>query len=69
VTDLAPCAVRRRRGREFKVGRSDAALIYELRQEGVCWKILSKQFGMSVDRLMRIMQRCRNDGLSWLLKP
>lgn len=69
MTDRFPRVVGRRAGLDVTLGRSDAALIYELRQEGVRWQLISSQFGMSVDRLMRLMQRCRNDGLSWLKKP
>jgi hypothetical protein len=69
VTDRFPRVVGRPSGIYCLLGRAEVALIYELRQEGVRWQIISAQFGMSVDRLMRLMQRCRNDGLSWLKKP
>lgn len=69
MTDRFPRPVGRRSGLDVTLGRSDAALIYELRQEGIRWKLLSQQFGVSVDRLIRLMQRCRNDGLTWLQKP
>jgi hypothetical protein len=51
------------------LGRQDMALIYELRQEGVSWKLLSLHFGLSVYWLMRHIRRCRNEGLTWLKKP
>lgn len=69
MADRTPPATPRRSGVAMTLGRSDMALIYELRQEGVCWKILSRNFGLSVYWLMRHMRRCRNEGLSWLSKP
>lgn len=69
MTDRFPRTVGRRAGLDVTLGRRDAALIYELRQEGVRWSLLAQQFGVSADRLMRLMQRCREHGLSWLQKP
>jgi hypothetical protein len=59
----------RRQGLNMTLGRQDMALVYELRQEGVSWKLLSLHFGLSVYWLMRHIRRCRNEGLTWLQKP
>lgn len=59
----------RRAGLDVVLGRREVALIYQLRQEGVAWRLLADEFGMCVDRLIRLMQRCRTDGLTWLEKP
>jgi hypothetical protein len=69
MADRFPRVAHRREGLDVALGRAEMALIYELRQEGVSWKLISLNFGVSVDWLLRLMQRCRNDGLDWLKKP
>lgn len=69
MSDRFPRKVGPRPGLAVTLGRRDMALIYELRQEGVQWKLLSQQFGLSVYWLMRHIRRCRIEGLGWLKKP
>lgn len=69
MTDRFPRKVGRPSGVNCRLGRADLALIYELRQEGIQWKLISQQFGISVWWLMITFRRCRNEGLSWLKKP
>ena len=69
MTSMSDTTTSRRQGLNMTLGRHDMALIYELRQEGVAWKLLSQHFGLSVYWLMRHTRRCRVEGLAWLQKP
>ena len=49
-----------------KIGRQDLALAYELRAEGVYWKIIA--WGLGIDRsyLHQLIRKCEREGLGWL---
>lgn len=58
-----------RAGLDVKLGRAELALAYELYQEGVSVKLIAENFGCGDNWLYQLFNRCKRDGLSWLLKP
>lgn len=67
---LRPQAKRgRRAGLDVNLGRAEMALAYELHQEGVEMALIAENFGVNASWLCTLLNRCKRDGLSWLLKP
>lgn len=59
----------RRAGLDVILGRAEMALAYELHQEGVSLELIADNFGCNANWLCQLLNRCKRDGLSWLLKP
>jgi len=59
----------RRAGLDVNLGRAEMALAYELHQEGVSLALIAENFGCNSNWLYQLLNRCKRDGLSWLLKP
>lgn len=70
MTDYAN---RRRRGaakgQGVVLGRSELALAYELRLEGVRNGLIASELGCNANYLYTLLARCEREGLSWLPKP
>lgn len=56
-------------GQGVVLGRSELALAYELRQEGVRNGLVAAELGCNANYLYTLLARCERDGLGWLLKP
>ncbi|NTE96717.1 hypothetical protein [Agrobacterium tumefaciens] len=59
----------RKKGEMLKLGRSDLALAYELRQEGVRHGLIARNLGCNPGYLYTLLVRCELIGLSWNNKP
>ncbi len=59
----------RRPGLDVILGRGDVALAYELYQGGTPITLIAENFGCDASHLHRTFNRCKRDGLGWLLKP
>lgn len=70
---MSDYANRRSRGRVagqgVMLGRSELALAYELRAEGVRNGLIAAELGCNANYLYTLLARCERDGLGWLLKP
>ncbi|MNP93501.1 hypothetical protein D3C85_60250 [compost metagenome] len=56
-------------GKGVVLGRSELALAYELRLEGVRNGLIASELGCNANYLYTLLARCERDGLGWLLKP
>lgn len=70
---MSDYANQRKRGRVVGQGmllsRSELALAYELRKEGVRNGLIAAELGCNANRLYTMLARCERDGLSWVPKP
>lgn len=53
----------------MSLGRSELALAYELRQEGVRNGLIAAELGCNANNLYTLLARCERDGLGWVQKP
>ena len=51
-----------------RLGREELAFAYELRQEGIRWKLIARELGVSVHYLDARIRRCKKEGISWIRK-
>lgn len=70
---MSDYANQRKRGRSvgqcMSLGRSELALAYELRQEGVRNGLIAAELGCNANNLYTLLARCERDGLGWVQKP
>lgn len=59
----------RTRGRRNEIGRSELALAYELKQEGVEHIVVAYAMGCNPSYLYTLLARCEREGLAWNPKP
>lgn len=57
------------KGQGAVLGRSELALAYELRQEGVRNGLIASELGCNANYLYTLLARCEREGLAWLTKP
>lgn len=70
---MSDYANQRKRGRAMGqgvvLGRSELAMAYELRQEGVRNGLIAAELGCNANYLYTLLARCERDGIGWLSKP
>ena len=56
------------RGAARKLGCEELVLAYELRQEGIRWKLIARELGVSAWYLDARIRQCKKEGISWIRK-
>ncbi len=59
----------RRLGEKQKLGRSELALAYELRQVGIRKELIAAELGCNANYLCTLLSRCEREGLGWVSNP
>jgi len=55
-------------GLSRRLGREELAFAYELRQEGIRWKLIARELGVSAWYLDARIRQCKKEGISWIRK-